>query len=436
MIAGSAILLALIAVFGITTARKAERIYSEVSSTNAKMQSLELQLRGLRADILLSGIYVRDQLLDSRSEQAEDQRDTLREVHDAMEQRLMEIAKLVPDEQAPRVAALGMEIAGYWDTVSPVMEDPVAATTSDYAALRRQMLSRRDSAMAIATEIGELNEATFRERQGRVDAAQRAFLSYIRTMMTFSLALGVLVFFGSGYAVNLLNRQAEAHRQHRETAENELRRLSSQLVHTLEQERRSLSRELHDEVGQALTAMSLELGNLERLREGAQYEFGQHLEEAKRLTQDTMRTVRQLAMGLRPAMLDDSGLAPALRYQAREFSKRSGIPVTVNIAGAVDDLPDAHRTCVYRVVQEALTNCARHARAANICIVLYGGEDSVSLEVQDDGIGLKDLASSGLGLVGIEERARELGGLVRIKSQANRGTLLHVELPIMREVSL
>lgn len=433
MVAGSAILLGLIFAFGIQTAREADRIYAEVSSTNSVIRSLEVQLRGLRADIYLSGIYVRDQLLDSRSEQAEDQRDSLREVHDSVERRLVQIAELVPEEQAPTVEELRKEIAGYWDSVAPVMEDPVGTTTSGFAAVRRQMVSRRDSALAIARQIGELNEEAFQQRHERVDRAQRAFLNYIRTMMTFSLALGVFVFLGSGYMVYVLNRQAETHRNETEQAEHELRRLSSQLVQAQEQERRVLSRELHDEVGQTLTALGLELGNLEQLRTSSNGEFGAHLEEAKRLTQDTMRTVRNLAMGLRPAMLDDSGLAPALRYQAREFSRRSGIPVSVEIDGDLDHLSDAHRTCVYRVLQEALTNCARHAKAENIQITLNGRQDKVSLAVQDDGIGLRDASSSGMGLIGIEERARELGGRVRIESGANRGTLLWLELPLEKQ---
>ena len=197
--------------------------------------------------------------------------------------------------------------------------------------------------------------------------------------------------------------------------------------------RRSISRELHDEVGQTLTGLGIELGNLEQLREGLVRNSKSTLKKPKRLTQDTMRTVRQLAMGLRPAMLDDSGLAPAVRYQAREFSRRSGIPVTVDIEGTLDHLPESHRTCVYRVVQEALTNCARHAKAENIRIMVHGGNKNVSLAVEDDGVGLRELSSSGIGLIGIEERARELGGTVHIDSGLDHGTLLQVELPITED---
>jgi signal transduction histidine kinase len=174
----------------------------------------------------------------------------------------------------------------------------------------------------------------------------------------------------------------------------------------------------------------MEVGNLERLHRGPRDEFLAHVDEAKRLTQETLRTVRRMAMGLRPAMLDDSGLGPAVRYQAREFSRHSGIPATVEIIGNLERLPDAHRTCVYRVVQEALTNCARHAHANNVTIVLKGVEDTVYLSVEDDGVGLNDPGSSGLGLIGIGERARELNGKVQIRPGASHGTMLCVELPL------
>jgi signal transduction histidine kinase len=433
MVGGSAILLLLIFAFGITTVRKADEIYADISSANNVIRPLEVQLRGLRADLYLSGIYVRDQLLDSRSEEAQDQRGTLREVRMSIDRRLVEITRLVPEEHASAVEDLRSEISAYWESLAPVMEDPAGSTAAGYAALRRRMLSRRDSVLVIAQRIGDLNEYAFQRRYSRVNNAQRAFLTYIRTMMMFSLAVGLFVFVCSSYMVYMLSRKAEAHRRDAERAEHELRWLSSMLVHAQEQERRLLSRELHDEVGQTLTALGIELGNLDKLRDGPDYEFHEHVGEAKRLTQETMRTVRELAMGLRPAMLDDSGLAPSVRYQARQFTRRIGIPVSVEIDGILHHLPDAHRTCVYRVIQEALTNCARHAGAEHIQIALHGRKDTVSLLVRDDGVGFPESFSSGMGLIGIEERARELGGRVYIQSAADRGTLLWLELPLPPE---
>ena len=147
--------------------------------------------------------------------------------------------------------------------------------------------------------------------------------------------------------------------------------------------------------------------------------------------------MRNLAAGLRPSILDDLGLGPALEWQAREFSRRTGIPVEVQRSGLLPELPDRHRTCLYRVVQEALTNCARHAEAHEIRIALETEADHLSLTVQDDGRGLGGQApldhangATGLGLMGIEERVRELGGTLAIRSQAGKGTLLNASIPL------
>jgi signal transduction histidine kinase len=136
-------------------------------------------------------------------------------------------------------------------------------------------------------------------------------------------------------------------------------------------------------------------------------------------------------MGLRPSMLDDLGLGPALQWEGRDFSRRCGIPVSVQIEGSLDRLPDKHRTCIFRVVQEALTNVARHAQAGNICIWIHGGEQAVHLTIEDDGIGFnpRQQHRRGLGLLGIEERVRELGGTVEWISQPQKGTTIKLELP-------
>jgi len=130
-------------------------------------------------------------------------------------------------------------------------------------------------------------------------------------------------------------------------------------------------------------------------------------------------------------MLDDLGLAPALEWQGREFSRRSGIQVDVLVEGELDELPEAHRTSVFRIVQEALTNCARHARASHVRVTVHGSPEAIFVAVQDDGLGMPagGEVGRGLGLIGIEERARELGGRMSIQSQSGRGTTLTVEIP-------
>src|SRR5436305_95683 len=129
-------------------------------------------------------------------------------------------------------------------------------------------------------------------------------------------------------------------------------------------------------------------------------------------------------MGLRPSMLDDLGLGPALQWQAREFTSRSGTQVKLDLEGDLSELPEEHRTCFYRIVQEALTNCARHSQATRIHIRLNGDQERISLTLDDDGSGFdrKKQTKPSLGLIGMEERARDLGGTLTLRSTPGKGT--------------
>jgi len=430
-VVGSGILLILITIFAATTARQVTRVYSELSTNDQLIQDLETQLSGLRSDIYRSGIYVRDQFLDAKSPLVEGQRDLLHDLHDSMEERLDKIAELVPADQADKIQGLRREIAGYWRFVAPVAGEDDGRIGTDWMALREQLATRRDSSLAIAREIGLVNRLSYQERHDHNEAAEQALLNYIWTMMGFTLFLGAIVFASSTYIVSVLNRRAERQREAVERAEAELRHLSSDLFESQEKERKVLSRELHDEVGQILTALVIELGAVDRLKDGSVIEFKEHLDEAKRLAHQTLKTVRNVASGLRPVVSVDMSLVPAVRYLGREFSRRFGIPVSVDIQGNFDRLPEAHRTCVYRAIQEALTNCAKHAYAKSIRISLRGEAQFIALEVEDDGVGLGRSTETGLGLAGIRERAKELKGEVDVRSALNEGTVLQVVLPLL-----
>ena len=145
----------------------------------------------------------------------------------------------------------------------------------------------------------------------------------------------------------------------------ELKQLSARLVEAQEDERRSISRELHDEVGQALTGVLVEMANLSTLIRGRR-QGGVAAEGGRDQTEveNSISVVRNMALLLRPSMLDDLGLVPALQWQAREVSKRSGMWVKVAAEDVSEELPEEHKTCIYRIVQEALHNCVQHAGAA------------------------------------------------------------------------
>jgi signal transduction histidine kinase len=429
-------LLALIAVFGYGALRRARTLYNEtVAAHDAYLQADEY-LREIPEDMYLSGLLVRDYLLDPSPASAALHREQLLEIRSSLETRLKNLGQMVEGDENERLEQLRTEVQAYWDSLDPVFEwTPRKKAANGSAFLRQKVLPRRRAVVALAQEISQLNTANLRREQNRLSASQKRFQDFLRNMLVVSLVLGVGVALLSVYRFFVLEHRADRQREEIEQAERELRRLSRNQVLVQEEERKRISRELHDAVGQMLTGLGIELGNLGSLRASPE-QFQAHLDEAKQLNATTLNSIRDLAMGLRPSMLDDIGLGPALQWQAREFSRRGGIPVTVQLDGDLEHIPETHRTCVYRVVQEALTNCAKHARAKSVRISLYGREDSVSATVQDDGVGFVPGTGrpEGLGLLGIQERVKELNGEVTVVSYPQRGTILKAEIPIRTKV--
>jgi len=151
--------------------------------------------------------------------------------------------------------------------------------------------------------------------------------------------------------------------------------------------------------------------------------------------------VRDMSLLLRPSMLDDLGLIPAVQWQAREVSRNNNIFVHVNAESVPEDLPEEYRTCIYRIVQEALRNVVRHGNARSVHVRLHYGGDRLFLTVQDDGHGFAPEREKGLGILGMEERVTRLQGSFRIDSIVGAGTSIRVELPFsqanaMAEASL
>ena len=182
------------------------------------------------------------------------------------------------------------------------------------------------------------------------------------------------------------------------------------------------------------TGLRMGLGRVERLSGDAR--VGAGIAECKALVDDMFRTVRDLALGLRPSMLDDFGLQAALEWHVRDFTRRYAINAELKIDGDVAALTDKHRTCVYRVVQEAMTNCVRHAQAQKIRVTVSAGDGQLRVLVEDDGVGLDPaMPRSGLGLKGIDERVRELDGTMTITRQTGFGTTLAVQLPLPSPVA-
>jgi signal transduction histidine kinase len=201
------------------------------------------------------------------------------------------------------------------------------------------------------------------------------------------------------------------------------------VVDAQELERRRLSRELHDETGQALTSILLGLKALDETLEGDESRAA--TAQLRELVVATLQDVRRLAVELRPSALDDFGLVPALENLAQTFGEQTGITVDLGVALGDERLPSEVETALYRIVQESLTNVVKHAHAKRVSIALTKMHGSVKAVIEDDGQGFDPGGTDGgFGLVGMNERLALLGGRLRIESRPGAGTTIAVDVPL------
>ncbi|MDO8681610.1 MAG: ATP-binding protein [Acidobacteriota bacterium] len=412
-------LVVLIAVSMLALSRKAQDIYAQLDQLNNHHRRVEENLRRLRSDVNLSGIFVRDYLLDVARERAPEYREQIAEFRRTNMATLVELEMLTARDD--QIDSLQTELNEYWETFDPLFDwTPTEKILRSAAFLRREVVPRREAALAIAREIEELNNANLAAQRDEVARRHTAFRDDLHRLLWQTVLLGLGVAMVVVLRLRVLERRSDA-------AEHQMRELSQQLVNTQEEERKNLSRELHDDVAQVLTGLRMELGRIERTSPGT----ASAVALCKALVDDMFRTVRNLALGLRPSMLDDFGLQAALEWHVRDFMTRYAINVELKMVGDFDRLPDRHRTCVYRIVQEAMTNCVRHADAKNIQVGVTTTEGQLRVSVSDDGVGLDPACRrTGLGLLGIDERVKELQGTVTISPEAERGTTLAVRLPL------
>jgi signal transduction histidine kinase len=437
-------LLLLIIVSVQAASSRAQEIYTQLDQLNLHHRDVETKLRRLRSDVHLSGIFMRDYLLDPERAHASDYQQRLAEFRRNNVATVAELRALMHGQSdGERLSRLDAKLDEYWEAFDPLFDwTPAEKVILSSGFLRREVLPRREAVLGIASEIEELNNANHAIQRAEVTRQYAMFRSDLHKLLWGSLLLGVIVALTAVIRLRILERHSEDQRAVARDAEEQMRKLSQQLVATQEEERKNLSRELHDHVGQVLTALRMELGRIDRLRTAVgrphplyDGRIAQAVAECRQLVDSVVRTVRDLALGLRPSMLDDLGLQPALEWHVRDFERRYGVPVELTVDGDFDRVPEQHRTCVYRVVQEALTNCIRHARAGKLSVTVKRDPDSLVVSVADDGVGMGQERRSGFGLRGIEERVRELHGTLVIKTAPAAGTTLEITLPMVRDRS-
>ena len=248
-------------------------------------------------------------------------------------------------------------------------------------------------------------------------------------LLALALAAGLVLSLASAFYLLRLEQEGQRRYQELARSRSELEELSARLVDAQETERRSISRELHDEVGQSLGALLVEVGRLAAAIPSGAPQIKDHVDKIKAVAETAVQTVRNIALLLRPSMLDDLGLIAALEWQGREVSRRSEMEVEIQSAEVSENIPDEYRICIYRLVQEALNNAARHSSAKNAKVTVEQTADNILVNVWDDGRGFDPQRVRGLGILGMEERVRRLGGTFTIDSKPGSGTTLRAEFP-------
>lgn len=424
-------LLLLLAFAGFDNVRRLRQIQHSNDSIRESFLARTRLLEQIRSDLYLSGTYVRDYLLEPDVPKAEAHRASLLKTRSRMEAALAGYRALLNTQQAAPFRVLTQALQEYWNILAPVFAwNAGERRDRGYPFLRDEVFPRRTAMLRIADEIAGINDAQL--DAGKHDVIDMFSQFRRRSIVTIGLtiAVGLVLAIFAMRKIVALEMEAAARYEEISTARAELKRLSARLVEAQEDDRRAVSRELHDEIGQSLSGVRVELANLSgRIRardiEGAQ----DKLDEIKELVEDSVGVVRNMALLLRPSMLDDLGLVPALQWQGREVSKRTGLRVKIAADGVSDELPEEHKTCIYRIVQESLHNCAQHAQATTVRVTVQQEPDRILLSIQDDGKGFHPGQERGLGLLGMHERASHLGGTFSVNAQPGQGTTVSILLP-------
>lgn len=412
-----------------------DRVRSDATEVAGRYNRAQELLSSVRAQVLLSSVRVRDALLASDLAERANLRDQVEAQYRVIAMALADYEPVMgSSNEGDRIASLKSEVDQFHAISMQILANAqVGDLQSARQTLNRYIVPRREAALAISDEVQSLNRRAFIKQQADIAEIHRLaeFQSWRRLGLALVVGLGVLLI-TSLYAGRLearlreqLDRDARISRELQQTA--------AKVLNAQEEERRRIARELHDEVGQVLTAIRVELDVAQRAIESSGGDPA-ILAEAQQISDGALQTVRNLTQLLHPAALDDLGLPAAIDASLRGLQRRYNIRAELQ---QVDVPPALHKDvelAAYRIVQEGITNVARHSKASRCDVRLTGLTDRLLVEIEDDGVGFvedtdRPIVARGLGLISIRERAARLGGTFNILSSPGGGTRLIVSLP-------
>jgi signal transduction histidine kinase len=427
---GFAGLLILMGALAVDSARQMRDVSETSAVLRRESRDRHALLDRLRTDTYRSATLVRDYVLEHDDMHAARQKAELLAVRSRVEDTLNQYAAKAPQEEKDAIQSLMQHAESYWSSLAPALDwNGSARRELGEVIFRNAIVPKRDELVQFVIQVGALDERTLDAAEERIQVVQARFQRRVSAISIVALVLGSVLAIVVVRHVKRLSAEAASRFNEVRGAQEDLKRLSDRLVEVQEEERRSLSRELHDDLGQTMSAMLIELGKAESMPAGSKGRRDE-LASVRRLAEENVAKIRNMALLLRPAMLDELGLVPALNWHVREVGRRTGLKVKLIADELNDDLPESNRTCIYRVVQEALNNCVKHSKANEVRVVMQRDGEGLSISVQDDGVGFDPERHKGLGLLGMMERVSAIGGRFHIESQPGRGTVLSTYLSL------
>jgi signal transduction histidine kinase len=422
----------------IFSAVEAYRIQAGVSRQGVEIYrhyvDQDTALATLRRNLWLAGNYVRDFFINTTPGQAEILREQLEGLKKENDTALEHLARVSRRSDVPK---LRKSLGEFWALAEPLPRTMLNETNSrQFDFLQREIVPRRGELYTALLDLAAADQQQLQESEREFADARRHAAERLLGMLALCVLLSFIVARLSIQQAENLERQAERHYEEVERTRRELQQLSARLLEVEEEGRRRLSRELHDEIGQTLALLQIEISHAQAMLGGQTAGARERLQRARELAERTVQTVRNISGLLRPALLDDLGLVPALQFQLEDFLRRSGIACDFVEEGVADHLPDNIKTCVYRVVQEALHNCEKHSGAKRVQVAVRQLPEVLVAEIEDDGRGFSmterhmPSQNKGLGLLGIRERAANAGGTLVIDSVPGRGTRIALRIPL------
>jgi signal transduction histidine kinase len=389
-----------------------------------------LQLLRVQNTLSSLGMAVHDMVLGEEPYGVLAYKNQFERIRTDLDDAIQREAQLSPETRRPeQQEMLQASIRQFWHTSDQVFQ--LAARAQERAALQlagSQLLAQQASLAALTSRLLTRNNEAEEQAATKVAAIYTGVERNVYAFLFAMLATIVVTSLYLIYSNRLLFERIE-------TMSRQRRVLAARLIAVQEEVLKSISRELHDEFGQILTAVGAMLARAERKGLPPDSPFRTELSEVRQITQETLEKMRSLSQMLHPAVLDDYGLVKALEWSVGLFQKQTGIQTQVEVVGEPVRITGQSAIHCFRIVQEALNNAAKHAKTKTAEVTMTFGADTLTIRVRDHGIGIvqeQKHKKPGLGLIAMQERAELLGGTLKVRPATDGGTTVTLMIPLLQ----